>query len=58
MTSAGTGISHSEYNRNPTKPVHFLQVSAVVCEFRRRPGVMLTSLLARPRSGVCRHRVD
>ena len=31
MTSAGTGISHSEYNRNPTKPVHFLQVSAAVC---------------------------
>lgn len=27
MTSTGTGISHSEYNRNPAKPVHFLQVS-------------------------------
>jgi redox-sensitive bicupin YhaK (pirin superfamily) len=26
MTSAGTGIRHSEYNRNPKKPVHFLQV--------------------------------
>lgn len=26
MTSAGTGISHSEYNRNTTLPVHFLQV--------------------------------
>lgn len=27
MTSTGTGIAHSEYNRNPTTPVHFLQVS-------------------------------
>lgn len=26
MTSTGTGISHSEYNRNPKTPVHFLQV--------------------------------
>lgn len=26
MTSTGSGISHSEYNRNPAKPVHFLQI--------------------------------
>ncbi|BGP37295.1 hypothetical protein JCM10449v2_001200 [Rhodotorula kratochvilovae] len=26
MTSAGTGIAHSEYNRNPSKQVHFLQI--------------------------------
>jgi hypothetical protein len=26
MTSAGTGIRHSEYNRHTSKPVHFLQV--------------------------------
>ncbi|KAF8316777.1 Pirin-domain-containing protein [Clavulina sp. PMI_390] len=26
MTSAGTGIAHSEYNRNSKKPVHFLQI--------------------------------
>ncbi|GAA5870747.1 hypothetical protein JCM16303_001574 [Sporobolomyces ruberrimus] len=29
MTSTGTGISHSEYNRNPSKPVHFLQIWAL-----------------------------
>lgn len=26
MTSTGTGISHSEFNRNPTVPVYFLQI--------------------------------
>ncbi|KAI5474991.1 hypothetical protein MNV49_002114 [Pseudohyphozyma bogoriensis] len=26
MTSTGSGISHSEYNRNPKTPVHFLQI--------------------------------
>ncbi|KPV76958.1 uncharacterized protein RHOBADRAFT_34415 [Rhodotorula graminis WP1] len=26
MTSAGTGIAHSEYNRNPKQDVHFLQI--------------------------------
>ncbi|KAJ3006922.1 hypothetical protein HKX48_009410 [Thoreauomyces humboldtii] len=26
MTSTGSGISHSEYNRNPVTPVHFLQI--------------------------------
>jgi redox-sensitive bicupin YhaK (pirin superfamily) len=29
MTSTGTGISHSEYNRNPLLPVHFLQIWAL-----------------------------
>jgi len=26
FTSAGSGISHSEYNHSHTKPVHFLQM--------------------------------
>lgn len=26
MTSAGTGIAHSEYNAHPSLPVHFLQI--------------------------------
>ncbi|KAK4049376.1 hypothetical protein OIV83_004108 [Microbotryomycetes sp. JL201] len=29
MTSTGTGVTHSEYNRNPSKRVHFLQCWAV-----------------------------
>ncbi|GAA6007876.1 hypothetical protein JCM11491_006521 [Sporobolomyces phaffii] len=29
MTSTGTGISHSEYNRHPSLPVHFLQIWAL-----------------------------
>ncbi|GAA6063888.1 hypothetical protein JCM10212_001370 [Sporobolomyces blumeae] len=28
MTSTGTGIAHSEYNRNPKQQVHFLQIWA------------------------------
>jgi hypothetical protein len=26
FTSAGSGLSHSEYNHSHTKPVHFLQM--------------------------------
>lgn len=37
MTSAGTGISHSEYNRNPTKPVHFLQIWGLPSQSRLKP---------------------
>ncbi|GAA5924590.1 pirin family protein [Sporobolomyces koalae] len=29
MTSTGTGIAHSEYNRNSKTPVHFLQIWAL-----------------------------
>ena len=35
MTSAGTGIRHSEYNRHASKPVHFLQVHLLFHSVRR-----------------------
>ncbi|WWC91480.1 uncharacterized protein L201_006426 [Kwoniella dendrophila CBS 6074] len=38
MTSGGTGIAHSEYNDNPSKPVHFLQIWALPNQKGLKPG--------------------
>jgi redox-sensitive bicupin YhaK (pirin superfamily) len=36
--SAGTGISHSEYNASQTEPVHFLQIWIIPGETDLKPG--------------------
>jgi redox-sensitive bicupin YhaK (pirin superfamily) len=41
--SAGTGISHSEYNPSQTAPVHFLQIWIIPEKQRLKPGYEQTS---------------
>src|SRR5918993_811496 len=49
--SAGTGISHSEYNASPTEPVHFLQIWIIPNETRLKPGYEQRSFDLEKKSG-------